>query len=192
MSQEEVVLIPCFIRWFWYLLSIQVSRLGFGCAGLFGVYDNPVSEDLAISIIKHAFNKGITFFDTSDFYGSYAEVLIGKVYCCIVSSPVFSREGEMVTMRAWVTQKGLLLMLQALKELPREKIQLATKFGLVRAEATRMIVNGTPAYVRSSCEATLKQLNVAFIDLYYQHRVDTSVPIEETVSINIFFFQNNS
>ena len=45
-----------------------------------------------------------------------------------------------------------------------------------------MEVNGSPEYVRSSCEASLKRLDVQYIDLYYQHRVDTKVPIEETVS----------
>ena len=45
-----------------------------------------------------------------------------------------------------------------------------------------MIVKGSPEYVRSCCEASLKRLDVDYIDLYYQHRVDTSVPIEDTVS----------
>ncbi|RVW38055.1 putative aldo-keto reductase 1 [Vitis vinifera] len=49
--------------------GLEVSKLGFGCAGLFGVYDISVSEELAVSIIKYAFSKGITFLDTSDFYG---------------------------------------------------------------------------------------------------------------------------
>ncbi|RVW38027.1 Perakine reductase, partial [Vitis vinifera] len=53
--------------------------LGFGCAGLFGVYDISVSEELAVSIIKYAFSKGITFLDTSDFYGPNAELLVGKM-----------------------------------------------------------------------------------------------------------------
>lgn len=65
--------------------------------------------------------------------------------------------------------------------MPREKIQLATKFGVFKMEFPRMIVKGTPEYVRSCCEASLKRLGVDYIDLYYQHRVDTSVPIEETV-----------
>jgi predicted oxidoreductase len=48
--------------------------------GLSGVYNDAVSEDVAASLIKHAFSKGITFFDTSDFYGAHAnEVLVGKV-----------------------------------------------------------------------------------------------------------------
>jgi aryl-alcohol dehydrogenase-like predicted oxidoreductase len=65
----------------------------------------------------------------------------------------------------------------------RDKVFLATKFGIVRdkADATLRGVNGTPAYVRSSCDASLKRLGVDTIDLYYQHRVDPKTPIEETV-----------
>lgn len=55
--------------------------LGFGCTGFTGINNNaPVSEELAVSIIKHAFDKGITFFDTSDICGPHTnEVLVGKV-----------------------------------------------------------------------------------------------------------------
>jgi aryl-alcohol dehydrogenase-like predicted oxidoreductase len=71
---------------------------------------------------------------------------------------------------------------QALKQLPREKIQVATKFGVQMSVFPHMTVNGSPDYVRSCCEASLKRLDVEYIDLYYQHRIDTNVPIEETVS----------
>ncbi|KAF5946088.1 hypothetical protein HYC85_016316 [Camellia sinensis] len=69
----------------------------------------------------------------------------------------------------------------ALKQLPREKIQLATKFGIVKLDRTQVVVNGSVQYVRSCCEASLKRLGVDYIDLYYVHRIDTSVPIEETM-----------
>lgn len=64
----------------------------------------------------------------------------------------------------------------------REQVFLATKFGIVRdaTDPTKRGVNGRPEYVRSSCDGSLKRLGVDHIDLYYQHRVDTSVPIEET------------
>ncbi|XP_020590266.1 probable aldo-keto reductase 1 [Phalaenopsis equestris] len=128
--------------------GLEVSKLGFGCMGLTGVYNPAVSEELGLSIIKEAFNRGITFFDTSDIYGPHInEILIGK----------------------------------ALKQLPREKIQLATKFGIEKLEKTTMVVNGRPDYVRSCCEASLRRLGVDYIDLYYQHRIDRTVPIEETV-----------
>ena len=65
----------------------------------------------------------------------------------------------------------------------REHIVLATKFGIVRDpnNPESRAVNGRPEYVRSACEASLKRLGVAYIDLYYQHRVDPKTPIEETV-----------
>jgi aryl-alcohol dehydrogenase-like predicted oxidoreductase len=65
----------------------------------------------------------------------------------------------------------------------RERIVLATKFGIIRDSANPSVrgVNGKPEYVRRSCEGSLKRLGVETIDLYYQHRVDPSTPIEETV-----------
>ncbi|GMY20952.1 probable aldo-keto reductase 1 isoform X2, partial [Fagus crenata] len=126
----------------------KVSKLGFGCMSLTGAYNSPLSDEDGISVIKHAFSKGITFFDTSDVYGPHTnEILLGK----------------------------------ALKQLPREKIQIGTKFGVQRTGFSNMQVNGSPEYVRSCCDASLKCLDVQYIDLYYQHRVDTKVPIEETV-----------
>ncbi|KAK8689556.1 hypothetical protein V6N13_088270 [Hibiscus sabdariffa] len=129
--------------------GLEVSKLGFGCMGLTGGYSDSVSEDVGISIIRHAFHKGITFFDTSDIYGNKTnEILVGK----------------------------------ALKQLPREKVQLATKFGYENMDLTCIKINGTPEYVRSAIEASLKCLDVDYIDLYYQHRVDTNTPIEDTMS----------
>jgi aryl-alcohol dehydrogenase-like predicted oxidoreductase len=64
----------------------------------------------------------------------------------------------------------------------RDRVVLATKFGLVRsADPTYRGIDGSPAYVRSACEASLRRLGVDHIDLYYQHRVDPRVPIEDTV-----------
>ncbi len=65
----------------------------------------------------------------------------------------------------------------------RNDVFLATKFGILRdpAEPLRRGFDGSPAYVRSSCEASLRRLDVETIDLYYQHRVDPKTPIEETV-----------
>ncbi|XVE81678.1 hypothetical protein DITRI_Ditri15bG0084500 [Diplodiscus trichospermus] len=129
--------------------GLEVSRLGFGCAGLSGLYNDPLSHEEGCSVIKEAFARGITFFDTSDLYGDDHdnEILVGK----------------------------------ALKQLPRDKVQLATKFGILRLERFNFGVKGTPEYVRKCCEASLKRLDVDYIDLYYQHRVDTSVPIEDTM-----------
>jgi aryl-alcohol dehydrogenase-like predicted oxidoreductase len=65
----------------------------------------------------------------------------------------------------------------------RDKVVLATKFGIVRdpSDASIRGVNGKPEYVRKSCEGSLRRLGVDYIDLYYQHRVDRDTPIEETV-----------
>ncbi|KAM5585081.1 hypothetical protein ABKV19_004466 [Rosa sericea] len=108
--------------------GFEVSKLGFGCMGLTFV-KYPGAEEDGISIIKHAFSKGITFFDTSDIYGTdhANEILVGK----------------------------------ALKQLPREKVQLVSKFGIVSLGPPRVVVKGTPKYVRSCCEASLKRLGMA-------------------------------
>jgi aryl-alcohol dehydrogenase-like predicted oxidoreductase len=65
----------------------------------------------------------------------------------------------------------------------RGEVVLATKFGIVRDEKSRMVraISGRPEYVRAACDGSLKRLGVDTIDLYYQHRVDQTVPIEETV-----------
>ncbi|CAL0300741.1 unnamed protein product [Lupinus luteus] len=129
--------------------GLEVSRMGFGCGGLSGIYNAPLSHQDGCSIIKKVFNEGVTFFDTSNLYGHNHdnEIMVGK----------------------------------ALKELPRQKVQLATKFGVTVSDGLVFGVKGTPQYVRECCEASLKRLHVNYIDLYYQHRVDTSVPIEDTM-----------
>ncbi|KAL0367185.1 UNVERIFIED_CONTAM: Perakine reductase [Sesamum radiatum] len=130
--------------------GLQVSRLGFGCGGLSGILNAPLSHEDGAAILKEAFNKGITFFDTADIYGKAGdnEIMIGK----------------------------------ALKELPREQVQIASKFGIYMPDGMSQVhVKGSPEYVRKCIEASLTRLNVDYIDLYYQHRVDTSVPIEETM-----------
>ncbi|KAL1535280.1 perakine reductase-like [Salvia divinorum] len=127
----------------------QVSRLGFGCGSLSGILNAPLSHEVGGTILKEAFNKGITLFDTADIYGEDGdnEIMIGK----------------------------------ALKDLPREQVQLATKFGICMADMNHVEVRGDPQYVRQCVEASLRCLDVDYIDLYYQHRVDKAVPIEETM-----------
>ncbi|KAK3145067.1 hypothetical protein QOZ80_4AG0322550 [Eleusine coracana subsp. coracana] len=73
------------------------------------------------------------------------------------------------------------LLGKALQGEVREKVQLATKFGIVANPSSEGEIRGDPAYVREACEASLKRLGVDCIDLYYQHRIDTTVPIEITV-----------
>ncbi|KAL0298008.1 UNVERIFIED_CONTAM: putative aldo-keto reductase 1 [Sesamum calycinum] len=118
--------------------------------GLSGILNAPLSHEDGAAILKEAFNKGITFFDTADIYGKAGdnEIMIGK----------------------------------ALKELPREQVQVASKFGLYMPDGMSQVhVKGSPEYVRKCIEASLTRLDVDYIDLYYPHRVDTSVPIEETM-----------
>src|SRR5439155_17070212 len=72
---------------------------------------------------------------------------------------------------------------QAIQGTPRDKIVLATKFGILRDPVNPNLrgVSGKPDYVRKSCEGSLRRLRVSYIDLYYQHRVDPDTPIEDTV-----------
>ena len=72
---------------------------------------------------------------------------------------------------------------QAIKGI-RENVQIATKFGVANlSNPESFAIRGDPEFVRSACEASLKRLGVDCIDLYYQHRLDDSTPIEVTVSI---------
>ena len=68
----------------------------------------------------------------------------------------------------------------------RERVELATKFGIINEDG-QFLYRGDPAYVRAACEASLKRLDVDYIDLYYQHRIDTKVPIEVTVCPFLLF-----
>jgi len=79
---------------------------------------------------------------------------------------------------------------QALKQLPREQVQVATKFGIRRDESGTRTVCGRPEYVRACCEASLRRLDIDCIDLYYQHHIDTTIPIEETV--DTFYLPSSS
>ncbi|KAM7485760.1 hypothetical protein LguiA_001769 [Lonicera macranthoides] len=125
--------------------GLVVSKQGLGCMGMSAFFGQPKPEDKMIALIRHAIDSGVTFLDTSDFYGPHInEILVGKAF-----------KGEY-----------------------REKVQLATKFGVVLYIDGKMNVCCEPAYVRESCEASLKWLEVDCIDLYFQHRIDASVPIE--------------
>ncbi|KAL7081490.1 hypothetical protein ACP275_14G043100 [Erythranthe tilingii] len=74
-----------------------------------------------------------------------------------------------------------ILLGKALKGGMRERVQIATKFGITHKDDGKMEIHGEPAYVRAACEASLKRLGVDCIDLYYAHRIDTRVPIEVTM-----------
>ena len=81
-----------------------------------------------------------------------------------------------------VSHGYLCACVQALKQLPRDQVQVATKFGIQRDGSGVATVCGKPEYVRACCDASLRRLGIDCIDLYYQHRVDTTIPIEDTVS----------
>jgi len=129
-----------------YLGELAVSAQGLGCMGMshgYGVTD----DEQSIATLRHALDLGVTFLDTSDFYGSgHNEELIGRA--------IGGR---------------------------RDKVVLATKFGFANRLGDPTLIRGDAAYVRQACEASLRRLGVDHIDLYYQHRVDPQVPIEETV-----------
>jgi aryl-alcohol dehydrogenase-like predicted oxidoreductase len=124
--------------------GLEVSALGFGCMGLSFGYGPATEKQQAISMIRAAFERGVTFFDTAEAYGPYInEEIVGEAL-----EPI------------------------------RDKVVIATKFGFengLPAQGT----NSKPERIRAVAEAALKRLRSDVIDLFYQHRVDPNVPIEE-------------
>jgi len=125
--------------------GLEVSAIGFGCMGLSFSYGNAVSTDEGVAIIRHAFEKGVTFFDTAEIYGPYInEELVGA----------------------------------ALKPI-RDKVVIATKFGFNIVDGRGAGLNSRPEQIKKVADESLKRLGVEVIDLFYQHRVDPAVPIED-------------
>ncbi len=131
--------------------ALSVFPVGLGCMGMSHGYGGQDEAD-AIRTLHKAVELGVTLFDTAEVYGPFLnEVLVGK----------------------------------GLKPL-RDKVKIATKFGfniLETPEGPKQIpgLNSQPKHVRAVAEASLRRLGIEAIDLYYQHRVDPDVPIEETV-----------
>ena len=126
--------------------GLEVSALGLGCMGMSYGYGPAADKQEMISLIRSAVDRGITFFDTAEAYGPYAnEELVGEAL-----APV------------------------------RDRVVIATKFGFgfgPKGEQTGM--DSRPEHVREVAEASLKRLKTNRIDLFYQHRVDPNVPIED-------------
>ena len=126
--------------------SLEVSAIGLGCMGLSYGYGPATDTRDAIALIRAAYERGVTFFDTAEAYGPYKnEELLGEA---------------LAPMRA--------------------KVVIATKFGFAfDANGGQSGMNSQPAHIRQVAEAALSRLRTDVIDLFYQHRVDPNVPIED-------------
>ncbi|AVA23357.1 MULTISPECIES: aldo/keto reductase [unclassified Rhizobium] len=126
--------------------SLEVSALGLGCMGLSYGYGPATDTQEAIKLIRAAFERGVTFFDTAEAYGPYKnEELLGEALAPI-----------------------------------REKVVIVTKFGFeFDANGGQSGMNSRPEHIRRVAEAALMRLKTDAIDLFYQHRVDPNVPIED-------------
>ncbi len=134
-------------------------------------YHNLGHSNLAISII------GLGCMGMSEFYGSTQEAQsIATLHRAIELGINFFDTADMYG--PWTNE---MLVGKAIAD-RRDKVILATKFGVRRNEKRDFLgINGKPDYVRSACDASLKRLGLDYIDLYYQHRLDPDVPIEDTV-----------
>jgi len=132
--------------------GLEVSAIGLGCMGMSFSYGPAKDKAEMIALLRAAVDRGVTFFDTAEVYGPFTnEELLGEAL-----APV------------------------------RDKVVIATKFGFdlspdkdVRGMGGSPGVDSRPEHIRKVAEASLKRLKTDVIDLLYQHRVDTAVPIED-------------
>ncbi|KAG8369556.1 hypothetical protein BUALT_Bualt14G0025700 [Buddleja alternifolia] len=157
--------------------GLEVSRQGLGCMGMSAFYGPPKPDSEMIDLIHHAITSGVTHLDTSDLYGPFTnEILLAKACFTNYYSPLLLFNLYPGHLSTYIY---IYMYMFAIKGM-REKVELATKFGF-KFDGQNMEIVGDPSYVRAACEASLKRLDVDCIDLYYQHRIDTRVPIEVTV-----------
>lgn len=131
--------------------SLNVSAIGLGCMGLSHAYGAPMEKKKAIRFIRTAFDMGYRFFDTAEGYvGTNAD-------------GTASNNEELVG--------------EALKDV-RNHAVIATKFG-IKAAGPKALLDSRPEIIRASVEGSLRRLRTDHIDLYYQHRVDPKIPVEE-------------
>jgi aryl-alcohol dehydrogenase-like predicted oxidoreductase len=123
--------------------ALEVSEIGFGCMSISANYGPATDKSQGIKVIRAAHEKGVTFFDTAEVYGPYAnEELVGEALAPI-----------------------------------RDKVKIASKFGF--AIDGTIGLDSRPERIKRVVEGSLKRLRTDHIDLYYQHRVDPNVPIED-------------
>jgi aryl-alcohol dehydrogenase-like predicted oxidoreductase len=125
--------------------NLEVSAIGLGCMGLSFGLGPAVDKQTGITLIRAAVERGVTFFDTAEVYGPYAnEELVGEALAPF-----------------------------------REQVVIATKFGFKIEDGKQAGLDSRPEHIREVAEASLKRLKTDVIDLFYQHRVDDKVPIED-------------
>jgi aryl-alcohol dehydrogenase-like predicted oxidoreductase len=123
----------------------EVSAIGYGAMGLNYGYGPATGRQQAIALVRAAFERGVTFFDTAQLYGAENEEIVGEAL-----------------------------------EPFRGQVVIATKFGFELGRADKQqVLNSRPENIRKVTEGSLRRLRVDAIDLYYQHRVDPNVPIED-------------
>lgn len=125
--------------------GLEVSAIGLGCMGLSFGLGPAVDKKTGIDLVRAAFERGVTFFDTAEVYGPFTnEELVGEAL-----APV------------------------------RDQVVIATKFGFKIENGKQAGLDSRPAHIKEVAEGSLRRLKTDHIDLFYQHRVDADVPIEE-------------
>ncbi len=138
--------------------DLEVSAVGLGCMGFSHAYGAPTDKKTAVETIRKSFEMGYNFFDTAEVYGTSED-----------------------------PHQNETIVGEALKDI-RNKVIIATKFGikfdLNYPEVNKpLIPDSRPETIRSSVDASLKRLGTDHIDLYYQHRADPNVPVEEVAGV---------